>query len=37
MTQSSYVPPKVWQHLAASGGQFSKINRPTAGAAHNQE
>ena len=37
MTQSTYVPPKVWQHLEASGGQFSKINRPTAGATHDKE
>ncbi|TBU77011.1 glutathione-dependent disulfide-bond oxidoreductase [Phytopseudomonas daroniae] len=34
MTQSTYVPPKVWQHLETSGGQFSKINRPVAGATH---
>lgn len=37
MTQSTYVPPKVWQHLEASGGQFSKINRPVAGATHEKE
>ena len=37
MSQSTYVPPKVWQHLEASGGQFSKINRPTAGATHDKQ
>ena len=37
MSESTYVPPKVWQHLEASGGQFSKINRPVAGATHEKE
>ncbi len=27
-----YVPPKVWTNEADNGGQFSAINRPTAGA-----
>lgn len=27
-----YVPPKVWTNDAENGGQFSAINRPTAGA-----
>lgn len=36
MTQSTYVPPKVWKHLEASGGQFSRINRPVAGATHDK-
>ena len=32
---SAYVPPKVWTwDREKSGGQFSKINRPIAGATH---
>ncbi len=31
---ASYVPPKVWTWKEGNGGQFSKINRPTAGATH---
>lgn len=32
---SAYVPPKVWTwDKEKNGGQFSKINRPTAGATH---
>ncbi len=31
---SSYVPPKVWKWESASGGRWSKINRPIAGATH---
>jgi GST-like protein len=31
-----YVPPKVWQQHAPSGGSFASINRPTAGATHEQ-
>src|SRR5271168_4486465 len=31
---SAYVPPKVWTWNKENGGQFSKINRPTAGATH---
>jgi len=27
-----YVPPKVWTNEADNGGQFSSVNRPTAGA-----
>ena len=27
-----YTPPKVWENNKESGGQFSSINRPTAGA-----
>ena len=36
MSPTPYVPPKVWTHDAESGGQFSKTNRPTAGATHEQ-
>ena len=34
---SSYAPPKVWKWDAESGGKFAKINRPIAGATHEQE
>jgi GSH-dependent disulfide-bond oxidoreductase len=38
MTDSSaYIPPKVWTWDKASGGQFANINRPIAGATHEQE
>ncbi|WP_437880616.1 glutathione-dependent disulfide-bond oxidoreductase [Pseudomonas sp. LRF_L74] len=36
MSQSAYVPPKVWQHLEPSGGHFSKINRHVAGPTHDK-
>lgn len=36
MSQSSYEPPKVWQWEAGNGGKFANINRPTAGATHDQ-
>ena len=32
----AYVPPKVWSWNKEGGGQFSKINRPTAGATHDK-
>jgi GST-like protein len=35
MTQSTYVPPKVWQP-APSGGAFANINRPVAGPTHDK-
>lgn len=31
-----YVPPRVWQWQQASGGKFSNINRPVAGATFEQ-
>ena len=34
---ADYVPPKVWTWDAPSGGQFASINRPTAGATHDQD
>jgi GST-like protein len=34
---SSYTPPKVWKWDAESGGRFANINRPIAGATHQQE
>ena len=33
---SSYEPPKVWKWDSESGGRFAKINRPIAGATHEQ-
>jgi GSH-dependent disulfide-bond oxidoreductase len=37
MTDTPYVPPKVWTWNKESGGRFSKINRPIAGATHEKE
>ncbi len=37
MSDSSYIPPKVWTWEAPSGGQFASINRPVAGASHEKE
>jgi len=34
---SSYTPPKVWQNITENGGTWASINRPTAGATHEQE
>ncbi|MDF0731716.1 glutathione-dependent disulfide-bond oxidoreductase [Pseudomonas entomophila] len=36
MSKPPYVPPKVWTHEAASGGQFASINRPIAGPTHDK-
>lgn len=33
---NSYLPPKVWVWDKANGGQFANINRPIAGATHEQ-
>lgn len=32
MSDATYTPPAVWTFDAANGGQFSGVNRPTAGA-----
>ncbi len=37
MSDANYVPPRVWQHLAPSGGEFANINRPVAGPTHERE
>ena len=37
MTKPSYTPPKVWIWDSESGGKFANINRPIAGATHQQE
>jgi GST-like protein len=34
---SPYVPPKVWSPATPSGGAFANINRPIAGATHEQD
>jgi len=33
---SKYVPAKVWQSPAESGGEFASINRPISGATHDK-
>lgn len=33
---AAYVPPKVWVQDKDNGGKFASINRPTAGARHEQ-
>ena len=33
----TYTPAKVWQWNQENGGRFASINRPTAGATHEQE
>ncbi len=37
MSDNSYTPPKVWTWDTESGGRFSSINRPIAGATHDKE
>ena len=37
MSESEYVPPKVWSWDKESGGRFAKINRPIAGPTHEKE
>ena len=38
MSNSSlYIPPKVWLWDQENGGKFANINRPVAGATHDQE
>jgi len=34
---TAYTPPKVWTWNKANGGRFANINRPVAGATHEQE
>jgi len=35
--KNQYVPPKVWTWDQANGGAFASINRPIAGATHEQD
>ncbi|NML47402.1 glutathione-dependent disulfide-bond oxidoreductase [Ramlibacter sp. G-1-2-2] len=37
MTEPAYTPPAVWTWNKESGGKFASINRPIAGATHDQE
>ncbi|MEQ9568459.1 MAG: glutathione-dependent disulfide-bond oxidoreductase, partial [Pseudomonadales bacterium] len=34
---SDYSPPRVWTWENENGGEFASINRPVAGATHDQE
>jgi GST-like protein len=36
MSESTYVPPKVWAWEKGNGGRFANINRPISGATHDQ-
>lgn len=36
MSDTTYTPPKKWQWEQNNGGKFANINRPTAGASHEQ-
>jgi GSH-dependent disulfide-bond oxidoreductase len=37
MTNSEYVPPKVWTWKKPSGGHFASINRPISGPTHEKD
>jgi len=37
MSDSGYQPPRIWTWEPGNGGKFANINRPTAGATHEQE
>ena len=37
MSDSEYVPPKVWTWDKESGGRFANINRPISGPTHEKE
>ena len=34
---NAYTPPKIWKNDSENGGKFASINRPTAGARHEQK
>ena len=36
MSESIYIPPKVWTWEKGNGGRFANINRPVSGATHEQ-
>lgn len=37
MAESAYTPPRVWTWDRENGGRFATINRPIAGATHDQD
>ena len=37
MSDTLYIPPKVWTWTKANGGRFANINRPVAGPTHELE
>jgi GST-like protein len=37
MSESDYTPPSIWTWEPGNGGKFANINRPTAGATHDQQ
>ena len=37
MTDTTYVPPKVWTWDSESGGKFANINRPISGATFDKD
>jgi GSH-dependent disulfide-bond oxidoreductase len=37
MSETNYVPPKVWTWNMENGGKFANINRPVAGPTHEKE
>ncbi len=37
MAEADYTPPKVWKWDKENGGRFAGLNRPVAGATHDQE
>ena len=37
MSNSAYVPPRVWTWDKDNGGKFANINRPIAGPTHERE
>ena len=36
MSDTPYIPPKIWTWQKANGGHFANINRPVAGPTHEQ-
>ncbi len=36
MMKNKYIPEKVWQNNAQTGGTWASINRPIAGATHDK-
>ena len=37
MSDTAYIPPKVWTWTKANGGRFANINRPVSGPTHELE